>query len=138
VGAADPVSDLSLAVVVPAGDRPDRLAVEFDRLGEDRRRSPLPRPTRLEGGAIMRVSGREGGHPEGVVVGPVLKEDVEIAVGDVAEQHHHAIVGELPTRARRVAACRRLRDVGPLGLARGFRRARVESGFDLFFRTTGR
>jgi hypothetical protein len=41
----------------------------------------------------------------------VLKEDVEIAVGDVAEQqHHHAIVGELPTRAR-VAAYRRLRDV---------------------------
>ena len=100
MGAADPVGDLALAVVVPAADRPDRLAVEFDRL-ENRRRSPLPRPTRLEGGAIVRVSGREGGHPEGVVVGPVLKEDVEIAVGDVAEQqHHHAIVGELPTRAR--------------------------------------
>lgn len=99
---------------------PNRLAVEFDRLGEDRRRSPLPRPTRLEGGAIVRVSGREGGHPEGVVVGPVLKEDVEIAVGDVAEQqHHHAIVGELPTRAR-VAAYRRLRDVVASAWREGF------------------
>ena len=50
---------------------------------------------RLESGAIVRVSGREGGHPEGVVVGPVLKEDVEIAVVDVADDDRQLLQADL-------------------------------------------
>src|SRR5215210_2900989 len=88
VGAADPVRELPLPVVVPARDRADHLAVELDRLEKDRRIAAVPFPARVERGAVSRIGRRERRHPERLIVGPMLEERVEVAVAYVPEHDH--------------------------------------------------
>jgi len=63
VRAADPVGDLTVALVAPAPDRADRLTLVLDRLQQDAGVAAQPLPALGEGGAVARVRRRERGHP---------------------------------------------------------------------------
>src|SRR5215216_6580734 len=88
VGAADPVRELPLPLVVPARDRSDHLTVELDRLEKNRWISAVPFPARVERGTISGVSRRECRHSECLIISPIFEERIEVGVAYVSKHDH--------------------------------------------------
>lgn len=116
---ADPVADEADTVLEPAPDVARDLAVDEDRLLDQRRVAEDLCPVGVEGCA---VAGGEGGHARGVGVELLLVEDGEVVGLDVAESYFvaHFSTPRPGLREPQVSETHRLRkatpDVGRLSI----------------------